>query len=199
MNKPLGIGLHYEHCQSLLNERQEAFGAMLLAPKMVLEKPELIGSLQNEVRLLQHLCGKAKPEMLDYRPTAKQRSLIELLRYMTVLMPMLVPSIKGGAFLVDDWTAGEARAASMDFDALLKTLESQAALYAELVGAMSDDELRGEIEMFGMKKMTRGTMLVNLVLCGHSAYRMQLFCYLKACGREELNTMNLWMGIDGSM
>jgi hypothetical protein len=183
----------------LLNERQEAFGAMLLAPKMVLEKPELISSLQNEVRLLLHLCGKAKPEMFDYRPTPKQRSLIELLRYMTVLMPLLVPSIKGGTFSVDDWTAGEARAASMDFDALLKTLESQAALYAELVGAMSDDELRGEIEMFGMKKMTRGTMLVNLLLCGHSAYRMQLFCYLKACGREELNTMNLWMGIDGSM
>jgi hypothetical protein len=118
---------------------------------------------------------------------------------MTVLMPLLVPSIKGGTFLVNDWTAGEARAASMDFDALLKTLESQSAMYAELVGAISEDELRGEIEMFGMKKMTRGTMLVNLVLCGHSAYRMQLFCYLKACGREELNTMNLWMGIDGSM
>ncbi len=171
----------------------------MLQGAMVLEKSELIGSLQNEVRLLQHLCAKAKPEMLDYRPTAKQRSLIELLRYMTVSMPMLVPSIKGGAFLVDDWTAGQARAASMDFDSLVKTLESQAALYAELVGAISEDELRGEVEMFGMKKMTRGTMLVNLVLCGHSAYRMQLFCYLKACGREELNTMNLWMGIDGSM
>jgi hypothetical protein len=57
----------------------------------------------------------------------------------------------------------------MDFEALLKTLESHAALYAELVGAMSDDELRGEIEVFGMK-MTRGSMLVNLVLCAHSAY-----------------------------
>jgi hypothetical protein len=52
--------------------------------QMVLEGPELIDSLQNEVRLLLHLCGKVKPEMLDYRPTVKQRSLIELLRYMTV-------------------------------------------------------------------------------------------------------------------
>ena len=24
----------------------------------------------------------------------------------------------------------------------------------------------------------------------------QLFVYLKACGREELNTMNLWAGMD---
>ena len=137
--------------------------------------------------------------MLDYRPTAKQRSLIELLRYMTVLMPMLVPSIKGGAFLVDDWTASQAKAESMNFDSLVKTLESQAALYAGLVGAISEDELRCEVEMFGMKKMTRGTMLVNLVLCGIRRTGCRLFCYLKACGREELTTINLWMGIDGSM
>ena len=83
----------------------------------------------------------------------------------------------------------------MDFDALVKALESQAALYAELLGGMSDGELRGEVDMFGMK-LTRGTMLVNLLLCGHSAYRMQLFCYLKACGREELSTFNLWQGVD---
>jgi hypothetical protein len=35
-----------------------------------------------------------------------------------------------------------------------------------------------------------------MVLCGHAAYRTQLFCYLKACGREELTTMNLWAGVD---
>jgi len=23
-----------------------------------------------------------------------------------------------------------------------------------------------------------------------------LFCYLKACGREELSTSNLWQGVD---
>jgi len=34
------------------------------------------------------------------------------------------------------------------------------------------------------------------VLNGHAAYRTQLFLYLKACGREELSTMNLWAGAD---
>ena len=60
---------------------------------MVLTKQELIQILQNEVRILVHLCGKVKPEMLDYRPTPKQRSTIELLRYLTVMGPVLVPSI----------------------------------------------------------------------------------------------------------
>jgi hypothetical protein len=43
---------------------------------------------------------------------------------------------------------------------------------------------------------TKGASLVNAVLCGCAAYRTQLFLYLKASGREELGTMNLWAGLD---
>ena len=63
------------------------------------------------------------------------------------------------------------------------------------IGAMSDAEFREEIEMFG-QKFTKGACLVNMVLSGYAAYRTQIFNHLKACGREELNTMNLWAGID---
>ena len=38
--------------------------------------------------------------------------------------------------------------------------------------------------------------LVHLALGGFAAYRTQLFLYLKACGREELGTVNLWGGVD---
>lgn len=51
------------------------------------------------------------------------------------------------------------------------------------------------MEMFG-SKASRGAWLVWMVLCHYVAYRMQLFLYLKACGREELSTMNLWAGVD---
>jgi hypothetical protein len=60
---------------------------------------------------------------------------------------------------------------------------------------LSDADFRAEIEMFGMKT-SRGSFIVNQVLCGCAAYRTQLFLYLKACGREELGTMNLWAGAD---
>ena len=158
-------------------------------------KQQLIGSLQNEIHILLHLCSKVKPEMLDYRPTPKQRSTIELLRYLTVMGPVLVPSIKAGAFLVDQWTAGTAAADALDFEGILKSLESQSAFYAEAISAFTEEELQTEIEMFGAKFL-RGPMLVTMVLSGHAAYRTQLFCYLKSCGREELGTSNLWMGMD---
>ena len=47
--------------------------------------------------------------------------------------------------------------------------------------------------MFGTP-MSRGAFIVNLVLSGSAAYRTQIFLYLKACGREELSTANLWGG-----
>ena len=163
---------------------------------MVLTKQELITCLQKEVRILVHLCGKVEASMLDYRPSPKQRSTIELLRYLTIMGPVLVPTIQGGTFLVDEWTAGQARADAMDFAAIVKSLESQAEFYAKAVAGFSDEEMRSEIELFGVSG-SRGLHLINWVVCGHAAYRTQLFCYLKSCGREELNTMNLWGGMDG--
>jgi hypothetical protein len=162
---------------------------------MVLTKPELIASLQNEVRILLHLASKIDRSQLDYRPTAKQRSTIELLRYLTVMGPALVQAAKGGQFDVPAWTAGEKAAAARDFDQTVASIASQSNLYAELLTDMSDADFRDQIEMFGAK-WTRGSFIVNQALCACAAYRTQLFLYLKACGQEELNTMNLWAGMD---
>lgn len=162
---------------------------------MVLTKPELIASLQHEVRILLHLASKIDRSQLDYRPTPKQRSTIELLQYLTLMGPALVQAGKTGQFDVPAWTAGEKAAAIRDFDQTLAALASQSDVYAELLADVSDADLRGEIEMFGMK-WTRGSFIVNQALCACAAYRTQLFLYLKACGREELNTMNLWAGVD---
>jgi hypothetical protein len=165
---------------------------------MVLTKEELIASLQNEVRILLHLATKIDRKQLDYRPAPKQRSIIELLRYLSVMGPGLVPAIKTGNFDGAAWQAATAAADAMDLDAVLASIGKQSAGYAESLGAFSDADFRGEIEMFG-RKSSRGSLIVNLVLCGFAAYRTQLFLYLKACGREELNTMNLWGGVDAPM
>lgn len=165
---------------------------------MAFTKEELIGSLQNEIRILVHLCGKVTPEAVDYRPTPKQRSTIELLRYLTVMGPILVPACRTGVFDGAAWEAKMNEANAMDFDAVVKSLESQSAFYAESIGAMNDADFAKQVELFGRAGST-GSLLVNMVLSGHAAYRTQLFLYLKSAGRDELNTLNLWAGIDGAM
>ena len=162
---------------------------------MVLTKPELIGSLQHEVHILLHLAGKVDRAKLDYRPTPKQRSTLELLQYLTIMGPALIEVAQAGTFDSAAWTARENGAKALDFDQTLAAIAAQKEEYARLLGGMSDADFRTEIVMFG-RPTSRGAFIVNLVLAGCAAYRTQLFNYLKACGREELNTMNLWAGMD---
>ncbi len=162
---------------------------------MILTTPELIGSLQNEVRILLHLAEKIDPTKLDYRPSPKQRSTIELLQYLTVMGPALVRAAKDRGFDPARWEADLKAAAARDFDQTLEALAGQSQTYAELLSDMSDPDFRVEVEIFG-RRSSRGAFLVNSVLCGCAAYRTQIFLYLKGCGREELNTMNLWAGMD---
>jgi hypothetical protein len=166
---------------------------------MVLSKDELVALLQNEVRILVHLASKVDSKMLDYRPTPKQRSTKELLQYLVVMGPMLVRGIKAGAFDGAAWGAATAEASAMNFDQIVGAIQKQSTTYAELLAGYSDADLRAEIDLFGAGKSSRGTVLVNLVAGGHAAYRTQLFLYLKANGRDELNTMNLWGGVDAPM
>jgi hypothetical protein len=85
----------------------------------------------------------------------------------------------------------------MNFDQVLAAIGKQSDKYAELLSGYSDSDFRGG----SLRLRTRAprTVIVNLVLGGCAAYRTQLFLYLKACGRDELNTMNLWGGVDAPM
>ena len=163
---------------------------------MVMTKPELVSALQNEVRILLHLASKIDRANLEYRPTPKQRSIVELLKDLSMMGPALVQAAKAGAFDGAAWTAAEQAAAAQSYDQTLAAIAAQPATYAALLADVSDDDLRAEIDPFGAGKSSRGAFLVNQVLCGCAAYRTQLFLYLKACGREELNTWNLWVGMD---
>jgi hypothetical protein len=162
---------------------------------MVLTKPELVASLQDEVRILLHLANKVDRSQLDYRPTPKQRSTMELLRYLSMMGPTVVRYAMTGSQDPNLWGDAAKAADARDFDQTLAAIAAQHDEYASLLDGVSDADFRGEIDSMG-KKTSRGSILVNLVLCGCAAYRTQLFLYLKACGREELGTMNLWAGTD---
>jgi len=162
---------------------------------MVLVKSELIAQLQKEIDILVHLASKLDRSMLDYRPTPKQRSTLELLRYLSVMGPQLVKGART-QFDVSVWQAAVKASEARDFDQTMAVIAGQKQVYAAELGDWTDAEFRSEMTGFDGTKISRGLFIVNLVLGGHAAYRTQLFCYLKACGRDELGTLNLWMGVD---
>jgi hypothetical protein len=163
---------------------------------MVLTKSELIASLQNEVRILLHLASKIDRTQVDYRPTPKQRSTLELLRYLTTMGPIMIEYARTEVIDRAGWAAATKAAEARDLDQTLAAIAAQSEAYATLLGDLSDDDFRAEIKSFDGSTTTRGSFIVNHLLGGCAAYRTQLFLYLKACGREELNTRNLWAGVD---
>ena len=166
---------------------------------MILTTSELITVLRQEVRILLHLAGKVESSMLSYRPTPKQRSTLELVQYMAIMGPTQLTVIEHGVFdrptLSATWSPAEAEANKMSFDQAVAAIGQQSDEYARRLGAWTDEDFRKEVDMFG-RKSSRGLLVITLVLNGHAAYRTQLFLYLKACGREELSTTNLWAGAD---
>lgn len=163
---------------------------------MVLTKSELIKALQDEVRILLHLASKIDRSQLDYRPTPKQRSTMELLRYLTIMGPGLTRAALTGGFDREAWGVAAKAAEARDFDQTLAAIAEHHNLYASLLGGVSDADFRVEMTAFDGSQVSRGAFIVNMVLGGCAAYRTQLFLYLKACGRHELTTSNLWRGVD---
>jgi hypothetical protein len=140
---------------------------------MALTKTELIFMLQNEVRILLHLTTKIDPNQLDYRPTPKQRSTIELLRYLSIMGPGLVPGIKSGEFDGAAWGAAVAAAGAKNIDQIVASLAALSDFYATELGKFSEADFAEDIEFF-YQKHSRGVHVVSLVLRRRSAARAGL-------------------------
>jgi hypothetical protein len=151
------------------------------------------------VRILLHQAGQIDKSKLDYRPTPRQRSILELLQYLAIMAPTQIAAIKGEDFsrsaMMSMWRPAETTAKSMDFEQAVAAIQQQSAQFDQIFSDSMAADLRSEVDMFG-HKVTRGELLVTQVVSAFAACRMQLFCYLKSCGREELNTVDLWMGTD---
>ena len=163
---------------------------------MIITKSELLASLQKEVRILLHLASKIDRSQLDYRPTPKQRSTIELLRYLSYMGPSMFRYAKGEQLDKAAWAEIVKTVESRDFDQTLAAIAEHEHQYATLVAETDDAAFRAEVTGFDGAKTSCGAFIVNHVIAQCAAYRTQLFMYLKACGREELNTSNLWIGVD---
>ncbi len=166
---------------------------------MVLTKDELIEALKKEVHILLHLTGKIEPRMLDYRPTPKQRSTLELLRYLSFMGPTLTRYALSDDSDAGIWGPAAAAAESRDFEQTLVAIAGQKDEYERLLRNVPEPAFRVPVMGFDGNRVSRGALLVSLALNGCAAYRTQLFNYLKACGRVELGTMNLWSGIDAPL
>ncbi|MEO6096101.1 MAG: hypothetical protein ABIW76_10550 [Fibrobacteria bacterium] len=143
-----------------------------------------------ESRIAVNLFGKLPAGGLDYRPSAGQRSTMELLRYLSY-----GPYNGVAKTIAGDWQFGRSTAemtAGMPASDFPARMAWQADALERVVRSVPVSSLLTEDMTYpwgDTLKKAEGLLTPLRWLVG---YQMQLFLYLKAAGAHQLNTGDCW-------
>jgi hypothetical protein len=161
----------------------------------MISKQEVLGSMKDEIKIVKHLVSKIKEEHLSYKPSEKQRTMLELLQYISYC------GLVGTSFTVTgNWDAYKQIAedgAKVTLSGMPVAMDSQMVKIEALLKNLNDKDL-SELDAktpWGASQKA-GLGLVNTALKFLVGYRMQLFLYMKDAGIPNLGTSNCWMGAD---
>jgi len=158
----------------------------------MITKEQYIKSFVKELEIIKHLAEKISPEMLEYRPSEKQRSTLELMQYLghisaTAILSFIDP--------VNNSYMELAKAKDLvTFENFISKIDEQIKIVNEQVSVLTDEQLDSEVSFFGMNEKLSMHLLSALKWI--TAYKMQLFLYIKANGVHHIGTSNAWAGFD---
>ena len=161
----------------------------------MITRDQLLASMKHETRVIKHLATKVPAGQLDWRPTPKQRSTVELMRYLTTCAIVPVTAMIGGNW--DHAEPMEKAAESVTPETFAAAMDAQFAAVEAAVRAVPErDFLEKAAEMPWGAPTVLGISLVDCGVKPLVAYRMQLFLYAKESGAADLGPANCWVGVD---
>jgi len=157
----------------------------------MLTKEEYIESLIKELDIVKHLAEKIKEEQLGHKPTEAQRSMQELMHYLTYIFVAASDGIASG-----DGTAYKKYLQSPmpTLGNFIEMMDKEEKEVTAFLSPLTTEQLAEEIDMWG-RKQSRTLHLIGLLKMA-AAYKMQLFLYMKQSGTTDIYTSNLWAGMD---
>ncbi len=160
----------------------------------MISKDMFIAKITNEVRILKHLASKATtPELLNFRFSEPQRTTAQWLAYLA-----LIGSALAKEALNDDWSGFATfneKYENFDPATFAETIDADLAEVIAIIQAASDEKFAEAKALWGMPENTRAWHIMSINDL-YVAYKTEIFLQLKAAGLSELETMNLWAGID---
>jgi hypothetical protein len=136
---------------------------------------------------------------MDYRPAENMRSTSELLRYLTwCASATTIYSIKKseGVETAGTFQGFVQDAKTMDIKDFPAAMDKQYRIVIDAIKDIPEENLfRKESMLPWGDKVQLGYALQESALKFITAYRMQLFLYVKACG-AQVDTVNCWIGVD---
>jgi hypothetical protein len=165
------------------------------------QKENLIKAIEDEFKILKHLHTKIPDDKLEFKPADKTRTIYELLRYLTWCgQGTLKTFIEGDEDSPNFEIYKELSESAKDFkpENFPEAMDKQLISIKMLFEKFNDEDLviKNVMLPFGVKQPL-GEAIINTTIKHLTAYKMQLFLYLKILG-IELNTVNCWIGEDAT-
>ena len=162
----------------------------------MITKDRLLEAIVEECKICIQLYNKLPEKALDYRPTPKQRSGLELLQYMSFAFAGVAHAIVEGNW---DWySQAKEQADQMKGSEFPVSMKAQIDEISALFANLSDETLCGQ-QVIGMPWPNPNVVGIELLTnCFRwiVGYKMQLFLYAKACGADSLNTLDCWFATE---
>jgi len=159
-------------------------------------KDEILQSLRNENEIIKNLFTLIPQGGLDYRPTPEQRSLRELLQYLSIMISAPLNLMESGEFQrFGEW---QEQAAKLDIQSFPAAMDRQMQEVRDYLAGLSDSEFaeRPAYLPTGATKTCEWVFL-NIFLPWLAGYKMQLFLYIKQAGNSEIGTRECWLPPQG--
>lgn len=159
----------------------------------------LIQAMEKDITILQHLYTKIPQDQFDFRPRENMRTVRELLHYISTTTSSMLTVFATSTDHKEDMA--RLRTLTPPFEEFEIgdfhfILEEEKRIIRDLIGPLSDEELYTRMCFQPWREQVS---LLSGILNGPlkylTAYRMQLFLYLKLLG-QEVNTANNWTGTD---
>ncbi len=156
-------------------------------------KQALLQNLQREIFLLKQLAPFIEERDLDFRPSEKMRSTLELMQYLSGIGATMLRWFIKNDLTPEEWVKIREHRKTLTRENFKERLDQQMEDMLMYMNMISEEDMnKMEVELPSKEKMILGIAIINAPIKWLAAYRMQLFMYLKMNGRAELSTKEAW-------
>jgi hypothetical protein len=158
-------------------------------------KQHLLSSIEKEINVCKRLYTKVPKDQMQFRPKEGMRSMLELLQYLA-----MIGSVPLAFWLQNDMPFGayfgqRAEASKqVSEDEFLAAMDKQINEVNELFSNISENDLfEKEVAYPWGAKASLGEGIINTSIKFLTAYKLQLFTYIKLCTDQQLGTADAWV------
>jgi hypothetical protein len=159
-------------------------------------REDLLASMLHEINVVKYLAARIPPGRHNWRPSPGQRSVLELMRYLVRAGSGTTTTLINGNR--DHFEALKARCEAVTPLTFDRAMDKQAEDLKRVLGGVSNARLANEKATvpWGGPQMSLGAAIMNTGVKFLTAYRMQLFLYIKQLGVQGISTSENWAGRD---